>query len=310
MHCLSNAQARAGRVSLRTRLMEPLLQALRSRGYESEGAGFPTGRPDRVTLALVTRTGLPVVAKLYSSGGGATTYANMQELWRSSFGERRRPPGLPRPVEYLPDVGAVIMERLPGRPFVELGASDPDVVNDAIGLLASLHGCEAQPSTQRPVGRIVRSVWRKADTVGHVAPQFVDSFREVAEALEAAEVEDPELVPCHGDFSPRNVLVGSDGVTLIDWDRLQRADPARDLAYFGAWCWTWALRQGRPASWSMLDRVVARYESLRPGASIEARLGFHLAAGLLRIAQGLVTLWLDDAHLVPQLTAEALRRLR
>src|SRR5207249_3690035 len=228
MHCLSNAQVRAGRVSLRTRLMEPLLQALRSRGYESEGAGFPTGRPDRVTLALVTRTGLPVVAKLYSSGGGATTYANMQ------------------------------------------------------------------------------AVWRKADTVGHVAPQFVDSFREVAEALEAAEVEDPELVPCHGDFSPRNVLVGSDGVTLIDWDRLQRADPARDLAYFGAWCWTWALRQGRPACWSMLDRVVARYESLRPGASIEARLGFHLAAGLLRIAQGLVTLWSDDAHLVPQLTAEAL----
>ena len=79
------------------------------------------------------------------------------------------------------------MERLPGRPFVELGASDPDVVDDAIGLLASLHGCEAQPSTQRPVGRIVRSVWRKADTVGHVAPQFVDSFREVAEALEAAD---------------------------------------------------------------------------------------------------------------------------
>ena len=291
-------------------MTEPLVQALRSRGYHSDGASFPTGRPDRATLALVTRAGLPVVAKLYSSGGGATTYANMQELWRSSFGERRRPPGLPQPIEYLPDVGAVIMERLPGRPFVELGASGTDVVDKAIGLLASLHGCEAQPSTQRTVRRIVRSVCRKAETVGQVAPRFADSFREVAEALEGAEVEEPELVPCHGDFSPRNVLVGADRLALIDWDRLQRADPARDLAYFGAWCWTWALRQGRPASWSMLDRVVARYESLRPGASIEARLGFHVAAGLMRIAQGLVTLWSDDAHLVPQLTAEALRRLR
>src|SRR5436309_3045303 len=86
-------------------MTEPLVQALRSRGYHSDGASFPTGRPDRATLALVTRAGIPVVAKLYSSGGGATTYANMQELWRSSFGERRRPPGLPQPIEYLPDVG-------------------------------------------------------------------------------------------------------------------------------------------------------------------------------------------------------------
>ena len=61
-------------------MKEPLFQALRSRGYESDGASFPTARSDRAMLALVTRTGLPVVAKLYSSGGGATTYANMQEL--------------------------------------------------------------------------------------------------------------------------------------------------------------------------------------------------------------------------------------
>ena len=291
-------------------LIERIWSALRSRGYESDGANFPTGRPDRATLALVSRTGLPVVAKLYPSGGGEITYANMQELWRSSFGERRRPPGLPQPIEYLPDVGVLIMERLPGRPFVELGASDTDIVDEALRLVAALHGCDAEPSKRRNFRRIVRSVRRKADAAAQVAPQFAGSFSEVAEALEAAALEDPELVPCHGDFTPRNVLVGADGLALIDWDRLQRADPARDLAYFGAWCWTWALRQRRPAHWSVLDRVVAKYDSLRPGASIEARLGFHVAAGLMRIAYGLVTLWPDDAHLVPQLAAEALRRLR
>ena len=56
--------------------------------------------------------------------------------------------------------------------------------------------------------------------------------------------------------------------------------------------------------------MVAKYGSLRPGASIEARLDFHVAAGLMRIAHGLVTLWPVDAYLVPQLAAEALRRLR
>src|SRR3989442_15700297 len=150
-------------------MTEPLVQALRSRGYHSDGASFPTGRPDRATLALVTRAGLPVVAKLYSSGGGATTYANMQELWRSSFGERRRPPGLPQPIEYLPDVGALIMERLPGRPFVELGASDTDIVDEALRLVAALHGCDAEPSKRRSFRRIVRSVRRKADAAAQVA---------------------------------------------------------------------------------------------------------------------------------------------
>ena len=290
--------------------IERALHVLRGRGYESDGANFPTGRPDRATLALVSRTGLPVVAKLYPAGGGEITHANMQELWRSSFGERRRPPGLPRPIEYLPDVGVLLMERLPGRPLVELGATDGDIVDDALRLVAALHGCEAQPSKRRNVHRIVRSVRRKADAVALVAPRFGASFIEVSEALDAGAPEDPELVPCHGDFTPRNVLVAAGGVALIDWDRLQRADPARDLAYFGAWCWAWALCQRRPADWSVLARVVARYHSLRPDASIEARLGFHVAAGLMRIAYGLVTLWPADAYLVPQITAEALRRLR
>ncbi|MBI3461996.1 MAG: aminoglycoside phosphotransferase family protein [Planctomycetes bacterium] len=290
--------------------MEPILHSLLQRGYTPDGAKFGTGRPDRSTLALTTRTGLPVVAKPYPLGGGEITYANMLELWRSSFGERRQPPGLPRPIEYLPDERVLIMERLPGRPFVELGASDPDVVDNAIRLVACLHACEAHPSKERNFRRIVRSVGRKANAVAQLAPQFAGSFRQVVEALQSAEVEDLELVPCHGDFTPRNVLVGPEGLSLIDWDRLQQADPARDIAYFGAWCWSWALRQRRPADWSALERAVAIYDSQRPAASIGARLCFHIAAGLMRIAHGLITLWPDDAYLVPQIAEEALRQLR
>ena len=121
--------------------MEQILEVLGSEGYATDGAKFPTGRPDRASLPLVTRTGIPVVAKFFPSDRGEITYANMRELWRSSFGERRRPPGLPRPIEYLPDVGVLIMERLPGRPLVELGASDADIVDNAIRIVASLHEC-------------------------------------------------------------------------------------------------------------------------------------------------------------------------
>ena len=125
--------------------MEQILQALHRAGYTSDGPDFAIGRPDRATLPLVTRTGAPVVAKLFPAGDGESTFANMHELWRSSFGERRRPPGLPRPIDYLPDIRVVIMERLPGRPLIELGALDASVIAAAVPLLASLHECDAQP---------------------------------------------------------------------------------------------------------------------------------------------------------------------
>jgi len=60
----------------------------------------------------------------------------------------------------------------------------------------------------------------------------------------------------------------------------------------------------------VLDRVVGTYNSLRPEALIEARLRFHIAAGLVRIAHSLVELWREDAYLVPQLATEALYQLR
>ena len=290
--------------------MEEILQALRSKGYMIDGEKFPTGRPDQATVPLVTRTGIPVVAKLYPSGRGEITYANMQGLWNSSFGERRRPPGLPRPIDYLPDVGVLIMERIEGRPLAEFSALDEDILGRAVRLVASLHECHVHPSKRRDSRRILRSVRQKAERVAELAPEFAGSIWAVVEALEAAQVEDLELVPCHGDFSPRNVLVGPGRVVLIDWDRLQWADPARDITYIGAWCWVWALRKRMLPDWSVLHQVVDKYSALRPGASIEPRLSFHIAAGLMRIAHGLVVLWPADAHLVPQLATEALRQLR
>ncbi len=286
------------------------LQSLRSKGYVIDGGNFPTSRRGRVTVALITRTGIPVVAKLYPSGGGEIAYANMQELWRSSFGERRQPPGLPRPIDYLPDIGALIMERIEGRPFVELGTLDEDILDGSIRLVASLHECDAQPSKRRDSRRIVLSARRKAERIAELAPKFAKSIWAVVEALKAAQVEDLELVPCHGDFSPRNVLVATNGLVLIDWDRFRRADPARDVAYMGTWWWVWALRQKRLPNWFALDRVVDMYNSLRPETCVKERLDFYVAAGLVRMSLSLVELWREDTDLLPQLATEALRRLR
>jgi aminoglycoside phosphotransferase (APT) family kinase protein len=255
---------------------------------------------------------LPVVAKQFSADEGLRTYANMVELWNSTFGERRRPPGLPRPIAYHSNLGALIMERIEGRPLIELESWSDRTLCDSMQLLACLHECAAQPPVSRDSRRIVRSMRRKAESINELAPEFAAAIGEVVDALAvvAASLAPAELVATHGDFSPRNVLVASDRLVLIDWDRFQRADPARDVAYMGAWCWTWSLRQGQPADWTVLDKVVAVYDALRPAASIQSRIRFYVAAGLVRIAHSLVRFWRDDIRFVPQIASEAMRQLR
>lgn len=292
--------------------IDQVLGVLRNHGYVTADGNFPTGRPDRVTVAMTTRAGLPVVAKWYPSGGGHLAYANMREVWRSSFGERRRPPGLPRPVEYLPDPGILIMERVEGHPLAERRTSRPEVLDEVVGLLASLHESDARPVRRRHSQSIVRSIQRKAENLRTLAPDLAEMFYGAARALEEFCPADRELVPSHGDFSPRNVFLSSDRLMLIDWDRFQSADPARDVAYMGLWCWASNVRQAqRPeADWSVLERTATRYDSLRPDAAVRERLHFHIAAGLIRIAHSIVQLWPAERSVVPELIQEALRRLR
>ena len=289
--------------------MEQILQALRREGYVTDGAKFPIGRPDRVTVPLVTRTGIPVVGKLYPAGEGDLTYTTMQEVWHSPFGAGRRLPGLPQPLDYLPDIGVLIMERIEGRLLMEFDTPDEDSLSEAVRLVASLHECQVHPRRRRDARRIVQRLRRNVESIAPLAPEYAGYLGAVVEALEAAQVEDLELAPCHGDFSPRNVLVGPERVVLIDWDRFQRADPTLDLTYMGTWCWVWALRQRRLPDWTVLQHVIEQYSALRPRALTTTHLRFHIAAGLLRSAHSLVTLWPEDAYLVPQLATEALRQL-
>lgn len=281
---------------------------LRARGYVFDGKPFVVGRPDRTTIPLRTGSGRRVVAKIYSDDGGEACFANMEALWSSSFGERRNPPGLPRPIEYLRDHRVLVLERVAGRALAEGGDPDTAAVQNAVLLIAALHGSDALPTRRRSARGILRSLRRKAERISRLDPGLGANVERLAGALQESPERERELVPAHGDFSPRNVLVGPARSVLIDWDRFQLADPARDIAYFGTWCWVDGLRRGGIPSWSVLEEAAAAYEALRPQASVAPRLEFFVAAGLLRIAEGLVTLWPADAHLAPLLLEEALAR--
>ena len=285
--------------------------ALTARGYELDGSEFLTRRPDRLTVGLHTAAGVPAIGKLYPAGGGAVAFRNMRALWQSSFGERRDPPGLARPIEYIAEPEVLVMEHLGGRPLVELDHTAEEAFRNSVELLAGLHGSGAElDALPRTARRIVRSLRRKQARIAQLAPEYAPRYRAAVDAVEAARPGDLELVPSHGDFSPRNVLAGRARYALIDWDRTKPADPARDVGHYGAWCWLRALHASGTHDWSALDRFVAGYESLRPGAALRERLDFHLAAALLRMVASRVELWREESYLIPQLIEEADRRVR
>ena len=55
-----------------------------------------------------------------------------------------------------------------------------------------------------------------------------------------------ELVLCHGDVHPGNVVAGSAAPVILDWDLMCLAPPEWDLAPMGVWSRNW----GGEQAWS------------------------------------------------------------
>lgn len=235
-------------------------------------------------VEMVVWDGRPAAVKHYRNGGAARTAEAMEVLWRSPFGEGRRPPGLP---EVLTREGeSVVMERIPGPALGrrgELGDTDRRG-HDAAALLADLHGSGVEATRRRPAQRILRSLERKLGSIERERERRL--FEAVLAALDVAALEG-ELVVSHGDFSPRNVLDSRSGLRLIDFDRCQMAPRQRDVAYWGAWAWATGVLAGGCPSWHVGDRFEAAYDRLagRREPSVGHRAA-HRAAALLRISHG------------------------
>lgn len=59
---------------------------------------------------------------------------------------------------------------------------------------------------------------------------------------------------CHGDFSPKNLLVSATGIMLVDHETAHFGEPAMDLGFF----FTHLLLKGiRAGDWTLYDRVLA-----------------------------------------------------
>lgn len=295
-----------------TAVSSDLARALATAGLSLDGEVQPLGQhADRPVLLWPTAGG-DVVVKIHPDAAAArAAHAVARSLWRSPFGARRSPPGLAEPLLLVARCGAVVSRRLDGATLraadeVTLRPRLPEVAR----LLADLHDSGCALTRQRDARGVVRSMRRKAADLAStpLAGGAATVSELIAERLPGLPGPPGGLVSTHGDAAPHNVLGGALGLRLVDWDRAVLADPARDLAQFGASVWANAVIDGRAPDWTMFDDLVAAYSRGRPGLD-GARLAVYRACALVRSAHGKTAFRRDPARAAPLLT-EAERLLR
>lgn len=266
----------------------------------------PTGHEDRPVFRVESNVGT-VALKFFSARARNSPFRDHLNLWNSPLGETRQTPGLPRPFGWSSSQHCLVMEWLDGEPLARRG--DPPTrkyLAEAASLLADFHGCGVRYGKVRDAEAILRSSERKCaeirgTSVGELAERIISSL---ADQLP----DDNDFVISHGDFSPRNIIVTTDGLRLIDFDRIQLADPARDVSYYGAWSWVTGLLFDGKSDWSIAEEFTSEYLRHRESTELKDQLSFHYAAALIRIVHGWTILRRDPERSRPVLE-EALRIL-
>jgi streptomycin 6-kinase len=195
-----------------------------------------------------------------------------------------------RPLAYLSDLRALILEEAPGRPLDEilLREGDPtEAVRRVAQALAAFNQGDT-PETTRPhlLADQVAVLERARRLLGWACPHLRVDVESIIEGVLAGLQEVP-LMPTHRDLKADHIFVDGERTIFIDLDSFAKADPVLDPAHL------LARLSAMPALFPVprhRARAAARefaeeYFSHVPGAW-QDRLPFHYAGTLLEVAHG------------------------
>jgi hypothetical protein len=235
------------------------------------------------------RTERRFYAKVYRHEKGEQSYQTLRALWKqaSTNGEGFT---VARPLAYLSDLRALILEEAPGRPLEEilLGERDPTAaVRRVARALAAFNQGDA-PATTRPhlLADQVAVLERARRLLGWACPHLRLEVESIIEGVMAG-LEEVPLGPTHRDLKPDHIFVDGERTIFIDLDSLAKADPVLDSAYLLARLAAMPAlfpippHRARAVAWEFAEEYFAHV----PGGW-QDRLPFHYAGALLEVAHG------------------------
>ena len=142
---------------------------------------------------------------------------------------RLAPGSVPRVLELDRASFTLVMEAAPEawQPWKGLlleGEADPGVASRLGQLLAVVHSVDAEIGSAESfeaqrIDPYLRTIQRRHPRLADEVQAYIDRLEATRQCL------------VHGDYSPKNVLVGESGLWVIDWEVVHRGDPAFDLAF-------------------------------------------------------------------------------
>jgi hypothetical protein len=227
-------------------------------------------------------------AKVYRHEKGEQTYQTLRALW--SQAGAREGFTVVRPVAYLSDLRALILEEAPGTPLEEILLRDRDTtgaVRRVAQALAAFNQGDAPATTRRHLlaDQVALLEWA-GRVLGWACPHLRREVESIIKGV-LAGLEEVPLRPTHRDLKPDHIFLDGDRTTFIDLDSFAKADPVLDPAQLLA-------RLVAMPALSAIPRQRARtaaqafaeeYFSHVPRAWHD-RLPFHYAGTLLRTAHG------------------------
>jgi ABC-type multidrug transport system fused ATPase/permease subunit len=160
---------------------------------------------------------------------------------------------------------------LSGRPV----PSSASVAAEAGALLARLQASRLNTLPQFAPAAQLRAATASARLVGTIAPDLKARLGRLLSSLAGSTPNSSALVPSHGDFNARQLLVCDGDLALTDFDEFCLAAPALDPATFAAY-----MIYGRPTD---LAGALAALDDLAYGyGQRPAHLPWYLATMILR----------------------------
>lgn len=139
------------------------------------------------------------------------------------------PGSVPRVVDLDPEAFTLVIDEAPSgwRPWKTLlleGTADASVATRLGELLSILHSADADIGSAESfdaqrVDPYLRTIERRHPALAAQIATYVERLLATTTSV------------VHGDYSPKNVLVGDEGLWVIDWEIVHRGDPAFDLAF-------------------------------------------------------------------------------
>jgi len=228
-------------------------------------------------------------AKVYRHEKGEQTYQALRVLW--SQAGAREGFTVVRPVAYLSDLRALILEEAPGTPLEEILLRERDTtgaVRRVAQALAAFNQGDAPATTRRHLLADQAAVLERARRLlGWACPHLRLEVESIIEGV-LAGLEEVPLGPTHRDLKPDHIFVDGERTIFIDLDSFAKADPVLDPAYL------LARLAAMPALFPIprqRTRTVAREFAEEYFAHVpstwQERLPFHYAGALLKISFGL-----------------------